>query len=79
MKLSFSTRGWKNLGWNEMLETAADSGLNGVEIYDLPNRDDLTGRGGAFHKYNMVATARRLREADLRIPCFDTNCDLSLL
>ena len=78
MKLSFSTRGWKSLGWNELLETAAESGLNGVEIYDLPDRDDLTGRGGAFHTYNMVATSRSLREAGLRLPCFDTNCDLSL-
>ena len=78
MKLSFSTRGWQHLGWAELLETAVESGLNGLEIYDLPKREDLVSRGGAFHKYNTVATVRQLRENALQIPCLDTSCDLSL-
>ncbi len=78
MKLTFSTRGWQHLGWNELIETAVESGLNGLEIYDLPKRSDLTSRGGAFHKYNTVATARLLRENALQISCFDTSCDISL-
>ena len=78
MKLSFSTRGWQRLGWDELLETAEDTGLNGLEIYDLPKREDLVSRGNAFHKYNIVATTRQLRERGLQIPCFDTNCDISL-
>ena len=78
MKLSFSTRGWQHLSWNELLETAAETGLNGLEIYDLPKRGDLLARGGAFHKYNTVSTARQLRENALQIPCLDTSCDLSL-
>ena len=36
MKLTFSTRGWQHLGWNELIGTAVESGLNGLEIYDLP-------------------------------------------
>ena len=28
MKLSFSTRGWPNLSWEEMLETAQDMGFS---------------------------------------------------
>ena len=78
MKLSFSTRGWQRLGWDELLETAEESGLNGLEIYDLPKREDLISRGCPFHKYNMVATTRQLRERGLQIPCLDTNCDISL-
>ena len=78
MKLSFSTRGWQHLGWSELLETAVDTGLNGLEIYDLTKREDLLSRGGAFHKYNTVATARQLRENALQIPCLDTSCDISL-
>ena len=78
MKLSFSTRGWQHLGWAELLETAVESGLNGLEIYDLPKREDLVSRGGAFYKYNTVATVRQLRENALQIPCLDTSCDLSL-
>ena len=32
MKLSFSTRGWPDLTWSEMLETARDMGFSGVEV-----------------------------------------------
>ncbi len=77
MKLSFSTRGWPNLTWDEMLDTALDMGFSGVEVYNLPKFDPLLDRGGPFHKYQTAATARQLREKKLSIPCFDTSCDLS--
>lgn len=77
MKLSFSTRGWPGLSWDEMLETAVDMGFSGVEVYNLPNFDPLTERGGPFHKYNTAATARKLHEKQLTIPCFDTSLDIS--
>ena len=32
MNLSFSTRGWPELSWDEMLETALDMGFGGVEV-----------------------------------------------
>ena len=41
MKLSFSTRGWQLLGWEELLESAEESGMNGIELYDLHKRLDL--------------------------------------
>ena len=77
MKLSFSTRGWPGLSFDEMLETAVDMGFSGVEVYNLPNFGELTDRGGPFHKYNTAATARALREKQLSIPCFDTSIDIS--
>ncbi len=77
MKLSFSTRGWPSLSWDEMLDTALDMGYSGVEVYNLPNFDSLTEKGGPFHKYNTAATARLLRERGLSIPCFDTSLDIS--
>ena len=77
MKLSFSTRGWPGLSWDEMLETAIDMGFSGVEVYNLTNFDPLMDKGGPFHKYNTAATARQLREKRLEIPCFDTSCDLT--
>ena len=77
MKLSFSTRGWQQLSWEELLETARESGLDGVEIYDLPKRRDLTERGAPFDRYNASATARELNDLGLRIPCLDTPLDLS--
>ena len=77
MKLSFSTRGWPGLSWDEMLETALDMGFSGVEVYNLPKFDQMLDRSGPFHKYQTAATVRQLREKKLEIPCFDTSCDLS--
>ena len=78
MKLSFSTRGWPGLSFDEMIETAVDMGFSGIEVYNLSNFDDLIDRGGPFHRYNTAATVRRLREMDLTVPCFDTSIDISL-
>ncbi|MBQ8611982.1 MAG: AMP-binding protein [Oscillospiraceae bacterium] len=77
MKLSFSTRGWPGLAWDELLDTALDMGFAGVEVYNPHRQQELTGRGGPFHKYQSTATVRQLREKKLAIPCFDTSCDLS--
>ena len=77
MKLSFSTRGWADLSWEEMMETALDMGFSGIEVYNLPKFDPMVDRSGPFHKYQAAATARQLREKKLTIPCFDTSYDLS--
>ena len=77
MKLSFSTRGWPELSWEDMLETACEMGFSGVEVYNLPKINPLIERGGPFHKYNTAATARQLHEKQLTIPCFDTSFDIS--
>ena len=77
MKLSFSTRGWADLSWEEMMETALDMGFSGIEVYNLPKFDPMVDRSGPFHKYQATATARQLREKKLTIPCFDTSYDLS--
>ncbi len=78
MKLSFSTRGWQGLTFDEMLDTAIELGFSGVEVYNLPSCADLIDRGGPFHKYNTLATVRKLREKQITIPCFDTSIDISL-
>ena len=77
MKLSFSTRGWPGLSWEEMLQTAEDFGFGGVEVYNLPKFDPMLDRSGPFHKYQTAATVRQLREKKLQIPCFDSSYDLS--
>ena len=77
MKLSFSTRGWKDLSFDEMLDVANDMGFAGVEVYNLTKSNPLMEKGGPFHKYNTAATARLLREKKLSIPCFDTSLDIS--
>ena len=77
MKLSFSTRGWPELSWQEMIDTALDMRFSGIEVYNLHKLDALSDRGSPFHKYQTAATVRQLRENKLSIPCFDTSCDLS--
>ena len=77
MKLSFSTRGWPDLSWDEMIALAEDMGFGGIEVYNLPKFDPLLDKTGPFHKYQCAATVRQLREKKLQIPCFDTSYDLS--
>ena len=77
MNLSFSSRGWPELSWEEMQELAIDMGFHGIEVYNLHKNPALCDRGGAFHPYQIAATVRHLREKKLHIPCFDTSWDIS--
>ena len=77
MKLSFSTRGWGDLRWEEWLDAALDMKFTGVEVYNLFKFPGLTDRGGPFHRHSIAATGRQLRDMKLSIPCFDTSLDLS--
>ena len=69
MKLSFSTRGWLDMHWEEMLDAAKEMGFAGIEIYSVFRTPELYGKGGPLHKYNVAATARELREKQLQIFC----------
>ena len=77
MNLSFSTRGWPELTWDDMIETALEMGFTGIEVYNLPKFDPMLEKGGPFHKHKVAATVRQLRDLKLTIPCFDTSLDLS--
>ena len=77
MNLSFSTRGWGDLSWEELLQEAVDMRFGGVEVYNLFKFPEFTDRGGPFHSHKVAATVRQLRDLKLKIPCFDTSVDLS--
>nr|MBQ8244060.1 AMP-binding protein [Oscillospiraceae bacterium] len=77
MKLSFSTRGWGDMTWEELIESALDMKFTGIEVYNLWKFPEMTGRGGPFHKHKIAATVRQLRDKKLSIPCLDTSLDLS--
>ena len=77
MNLSFSTRGWGDLGWEELLDAALDMKFTGIEVYNLFKFPNLTDRGGPFHCHKIAATVRQLRDLKLTIPCLDTSMDLS--
>ncbi len=78
MNLSFSTRGWNSLSWEEQIRDAEEMGFRGIEPYGIQDFPSLSGRGGAFHAYKQNETLRDLKKRKLVIPCFDTNIDLSL-
>jgi fatty-acyl-CoA synthase len=78
MNLSFSTRGWNNLSWEEQVHDAEEMGFLGIEPYNIQDYPSLSGKGGAFHPYMQNETMRSLRKAGLKIPCFDTYIDLSI-
>ncbi len=77
MKLSFSTRGWQNLVWDEIVESAIESEFNGIELYDVQKVPSLIEKNGPLHKYNATATYRTLKEKGIEIPCIDSSCDLA--
>ena len=77
MNLSFSTRGWGDLSWEELLDAALDMKFTGIEVYNLFKFPEFTDRGGPFHKHKIAATIRQLRDLKLSIPCLDTSMDLS--
>lgn len=70
MKLSFSTKGWHNRSFDEFCDIAVDLGFGGIELHNV-NNPLFTDNDGAFHDYTAAATARRLYEKNLQIPCID--------
>ena len=78
MNLSFSTRGWNSLSWEEQIQDAEEMGFHGIEPYNIQEFPSLSGRGGAFHAYSQNETLRDLKKRKLTIPCFDTSIDLTL-
>ena len=78
MKLSFSTRGWNDLSWDTLLDTAGEMKFTGIEVYNLFKFPALTGKGGPFHPHRLAATVRQLRDRKLAIPCLDSSLDLTM-
>ena len=67
MKLSFSVRGWWQEGWDELVSTATEMRFQGIEIYNVMRQNELVGKGGPFHKYNVVSTARELKKKGITV------------
>ena len=77
MRLSFSTRGWNNLSWDEIVASACEMHFSGIEAYNVCKTPGMTDVAGPFNDYSLVRSYRELREQKLTIPCFDTSNDLS--
>ncbi len=77
MKLSFSTRGWNHLPWEDQIRDALEYHFQGIEIYNLSRTPSLTDRSGPFHQYRLNETMRNMKEKRLSVSCLDTPIDLS--
>ena len=77
MNLSFSTRGWNDLPWEDQVRDAEENRFQGIEVYNLTRFPALTDRGGPFHPYRQNETLRGLKEHGLVISNLDTSIDLS--
>ncbi len=74
MKLSFSTKGWQQLGWQRLYELARDVKLSGMEIH---NPLDPVMRDRVLDTQNVPLSRRQLQEAGLQIACVDLPVDLT--
>ena len=77
MNLSYSTRGWNQLPWEEQIRDAEEYHFQGIEIYNLSRYPALTDRSGPFHQYHLNETLREMREKHLVVSCLDTSIDIS--
>ena len=66
MKLSFSTRGWLDLPWQEVVDTALDMRFGGIEVYNLhiPISDDNYVTGAEAFRRPAGVIQSRFREQD---------------
>ena len=77
MNLSFSTRGWNDLPWEDQLRDAEEYRFSGIELYNLSRTSALSDRTSPFHPYHQNETLRSMKEKHLVFSCLDTSIDLS--
>ena len=61
MNVSFSTRGWQQIPWEQQVQMAETMRFGGVELYNVHKTPELTGRGRSLLTpiTGSTATARR--------------------
>ena len=59
MKLSFSTKGWRGVGWTDFCRMAQEFGFSGIELHD-PEGMGLTGPDGPIFPGAANRTVRAL-------------------
>lgn len=75
MKLSFSTKGWHDVSWDEFVFAAQDMGFSGIEIHNIHAPAFSKKRGPADPK-SAAACHRELWGRKLTIPCIDSITDI---
>ena len=73
MKIAFSTLGCPNYDWKDIYSMAKDLGFDGIEIREI--RSEFTR--SPFSPDKCAATAEKLKQIRLEVPCLSTGCVLS--
>ena len=62
MKLSYSTRGWHSLSFEDYANIAEEMKFAGYELYDLFKHEEYFAKGGPLDPYAVRSTMRNLRD-----------------
>ena len=73
MKIAFSTLGCPNYDWKDVYSMAKDLGFDGIEVREI--RTEFYS--SPFSTTKCEATAQKLKQIKLEIPCMSTGCVLS--
>ena len=73
MKIAFSTLGCPNYDWKDVYSMAKDLGFDGIEIREI--RSEFAR--SPFSPDKCAATAEKLKQIRLEVPCLSTGCVLS--
>ncbi len=76
LKLSFSIRHWKNTDWDEFCNTAAETRMSGIEIYDIKS-PLFRGKASPANPDQAASQRRSLAGRNLSIPCIMTANDFT--
>ena len=73
MKIAFSTLGCPNYDWKDIYSMAKDLGFDGIEVREIRSEFSRS----PFSPEKCEATAKKLKQIRLEIPCLSTGCVLS--
>ena len=73
MKIAFSTLGCPNYDWKDIYSMAKDLGFDGIEIREIKSEFARS----PFSPEKCEATAKKLKQIRLEVPCLSTGCVLS--
>ena len=76
MKLTYSMQNWNGMDWQEYCDTARETGLVGIELYDIEG-PAFRGKSSPTNPELAAATRRQLTGNGLVIPCIDTAADFT--
>ncbi|MBR3350265.1 MAG: AMP-binding protein, partial [Solobacterium sp.] len=76
MKLSYSTRGWHSLSFDDYANIAEEMKFAGYELYDLFKHEEYFAKGGPLDPYAVRSTMRSLRDRGIEMINLDTSLDL---